>query len=114
MFREIQRQCRLAKENHYNQICNELEDLDRKHNPKLFNRIRNLQPKKPYSRVGLQYKEDKMLLATQEVLDRWAEYVGELYAANKQILRMTNVDNQGIERITEEQVMGVFGKVLRN
>ena len=67
--RDIQRQCRLAQENYYNQIRKELEDLDRKQNPKLFTRIKYLQPKKPYARAGLQSKEGKALFTTQEVLD---------------------------------------------
>lgn len=86
LCREIQRQYRLAKENYYNRICKEFEDLDGKHDPKLYTRLKDLQLRKSYARAGLQSKEGKMLLTTQEVLDSWDEHVSEQYSANKQIL----------------------------
>ena len=36
LCREIKRQCRQAKEHYYNNLCEELEDLDKKHNAKLY------------------------------------------------------------------------------
>ena len=53
LCREIKRQCRLAKEKHCNKICKKLEDLDRKHSPKLYVRSGDLQLKKLYARARL-------------------------------------------------------------
>ena len=75
LCREIQRQCRQAKEQYYNKICEELEDLDKKHNPKLYARIKDLQIRKPRAKAGLKNLEGKMLMTTQEIVDRWEEYV---------------------------------------
>ena len=47
LFREVQRQYRLTKENHYNTMCEEMEELDRKLSPKLYARTKDLQQKKP-------------------------------------------------------------------
>ena len=71
LCREIQRQCRQAKEHYYNKICEELEDLDKKHNPKLYARVKDLQIRKPRAKAGLKNLEGKMLMTTQEIVDRW-------------------------------------------
>ena len=71
--REVQRQFRLPKETYYDRICKELEDQDRKHNPKLYTRTKDLQLRKPCDRTGLKSKEGKMLLTIQKVLYRWEE-----------------------------------------
>ena len=42
LCREIQLMYRQAKEHYYNKICEELEDLDKKYNPKLYARIKDL------------------------------------------------------------------------
>ena len=101
---EMQCQCTLSKEKDYNKICEELEDIERKHNPKLYTGIKNLQLRKPYAKAGFKNKVDKILLTTQEMLDGWEEYVRELCSDSMQKLIMTNEDDQKIERITEEEV----------
>ena len=55
-----------------------------------------------------------MLLTTQEVLDRWEDYVGEVYTADKQMLTITNVNNQRTEKTTEEEILEIIGKLPRN
>ena len=51
--REIQRKCRSAKTTYYNEICAELQELDKQHNPRLFKRIKYLQQRKHYAKTGL-------------------------------------------------------------
>ena len=42
MHRQVQKMCRKAKDHYYNDKCAELEDPDRKHNPKLYTKIKQL------------------------------------------------------------------------
>ena len=114
LCREIQRQCRQAKEHYYNNLCEELEDLDKKHNPKLYARIKGLQIKKPHAKAGLKNQEGKMLMTTQDMLDRWEEYVRELYSENRSKLTIINKDSQKITQITEEEVQQVIKTLPRN
>jgi exonuclease III len=42
----IQKQCRIAKDNYYNEKCTELEELDRMHSQLVYKKIKEFQPKK--------------------------------------------------------------------
>ena len=42
LHHEIQRMCRKAKTDHYNQKCAEIEDLEKAHNPLMYQKIKEL------------------------------------------------------------------------
>ena len=48
------------------------------------------------------------------MLDRWEEYIKELYSENRQKLTTTNEDGQKSTKITEEGVQQVIKILLRN
>ena len=45
--------CRKAKSQYYNKICNEIESVDKSHNPKLYEKVKQLKPKKLRPEQGL-------------------------------------------------------------
>ncbi|KAG1683135.1 hypothetical protein GQR58_010144 [Nymphon striatum] len=74
MCRNIQKSCREAKETYYRDKCEELEELDAKHSPKLYVKIKELQQKKPRIKLGLRNKEGVVLQEDDDIKKRWHEY----------------------------------------
>ena len=38
--REIRQECKQAKEDHYNHLCEEIEELDKHHNPIMYSKVK--------------------------------------------------------------------------
>ena len=75
----IQKQCRLAKDNYYNEKCIELEELDRIHSQLVYKKIKEFQPRRNRILQHIKDKQGKSLQERGEILERWAEYVEDLY-----------------------------------
>ena len=71
--------CRVAKEEYYNVKCRELEELDRVHSNLLYDKIKEFQPKAHKVMQQIKSQQGVLLHEKEEVLERWAEYVEELY-----------------------------------
>ncbi|KAG1686949.1 Telomere-associated protein RIF1 [Nymphon striatum] len=84
MCRNIQKSCREAKETYYRDKCEELEELDAKHSPKLYVKIKELQQKKPRIKLGLRNKEGVVLQEDDDIKKRWHEYVKQLYSDRRE------------------------------
>ena len=113
--RAIQKECRKAKEVYYNNICNELEDLDRKNNPKLFSVIKNeLRQQKAQVRAGLKGSKGDLLMETADILTRWEEYVADLYADDRTQAMIYNERNESMEKISEEEMKRIIEKLPKN
>src|SRR6267154_1136704 len=70
--------CREAKDNYYEK-CKEIERLDKMHSHLLHQKIKELRPKGNKMLQAIKSKQGKVLSETDEVIERWAEYVEELY-----------------------------------
>ena len=55
-----------------------------------------------------------MLMTTQDIPDRWEEYVREPYFENRPKLTIINEDSQKITQITEKEVQQVTKTLPRN
>jgi exonuclease III len=76
---EIQKLCREAKDKYYNDKCEEIATLDKIHSQLLYKKVKELQPKGNKIAQTLKNKQGKILWEKDEVTERWAEYVEELY-----------------------------------
>ena len=84
--------CRKAKNDYYNKICNEIESLDRTHNPKMYQKVKQLRPRKLQSVESVKNKDGKVLLEEKDILERWVEYIVELYSDDRpDICKDTNI-----------------------
>ena len=70
LSKAIKRMCRKAKSQYYNKICNEIESLDKSHNPKMYEIVKQLRPKKLRSEQGVENKDGKLLLDEKDILER--------------------------------------------
>ncbi len=77
MSKNIQKTCRKAKESYYQQLCDELERLDRMNSNILHRKVKNLKEKKPHVQLGIKTKEGVLLHSDDEIIKRWEEYIGE-------------------------------------
>ena len=77
--RTIQKLCRTAKDNYYNEKCQELEQLDKLHSPRMYKKIKELQPRTSKTAKQIRDRQGKTITEKNEIVERWAEYVEELY-----------------------------------
>ena len=75
----IQKQCREAKDKYYEDKCKEIEMLDKVHSQLLYQKIKELRPKGNRMVQLIKSKQGKNLTEKEEVMERWAEYVEDLY-----------------------------------
>ena len=71
--------CRKAKDHYYNDKCAELEDLDRKYNPKLYTKMKQLTSVRSNTHQGIKDKNGKIIAEDDKIVKRWSEYIKELY-----------------------------------
>ena len=76
---EIRRMCREAKDRYYEDKCKEIEMLDIVHSQLLYQKIKDIRPKGSRALQTIKSKQGQKLIEKEEVLDRWAEYVEDLY-----------------------------------
>ena len=70
LSKTIKKMCRKAKNEYYNEICNEIESLDKEHNPKMFQNVKHLRPRKLQSAEGVKNKDGKVLFDEKDILER--------------------------------------------
>src|SRR6187399_3171595 len=75
----IQKLCREAKDKYFNDKCKEIEMLDKCHNQLLYTKIKALQLRGSRVLQVMKGKTGKSLRQKEEISERWAEYVKELY-----------------------------------
>src|SRR2546425_10804240 len=71
--------CREAKDKYYEDKCKEIEMLDKAHSHLMYQKIKELRPKGNRGLQTIKSKQGNVLMEKDEVMERWAEYVEELY-----------------------------------
>ena len=79
LCKDIKKSCRKAREKYYEDKCKELEELDAKHSPRFFTKIKEIRRKKNYAKSGLRNKEGQIIQDDEGIVRRWYEYIAELY-----------------------------------
>jgi len=76
---DIQKMCREAKEKYLDEKCKEIEMLDKAHSQLLYQKIKDFRPRGNRLMQTIKSKQGKCLFEKEEIMERWAEYVEELY-----------------------------------
>ena len=84
IHREIRNKCDKAKENWIKEKCKEIE-LHQRSTPKvMYRNIEEIIGKRTCSSTGcLKTKEGSIIMDKEKILERWAEYIGELFEDNR-------------------------------
>ena len=97
IHKEIQKKCKLAKEKWYASKCEEIEKLQEKNGTKkMYENINELiGGKKKNSSSGscIKNKEGTMLFERDKILERWAEYIGDLFSDSRPSLPTPSNDD---------------------
>ena len=108
--------CRKAKEDFYNQKCEELEELDRIHSPRLYT-SQNLKQRKSRTNQGIKDANGNLLFIDVDILERWKEYIGDLYKntrdSNMEIM-LNDKDRKPAIWIMEEEVELILRELPKN
>ena len=111
LSKTVKKMCRKAKNDYYNKICNEIESLDRTHNPKMYQEVKQLRPRKLQSVEGVKNKNGKVLFEEKDILERWVEYIGQLYSDDRpDICTDTNIIYNTVN-ISEMEVREIISKL---
>ena len=82
--KEIRKSCRIAKENWINQKCDQIEENQKLNGTKkMHDDIKLITGDKKNSNSAgscIKDKEGNMIFESDKILERWAEYVGDLFA----------------------------------
>ena len=72
---EIRKLYREAKDKYYEDKCKEIEMLDKAHSQLMYQKIKELRPKRNRGLQTIKFKQGNVLMEKDEVKERWAEYV---------------------------------------
>ena len=103
--KEIRRKCRQEKEKWCNQKCDEIEEsLKKNATKKMHDSIKELAGNKKSSNSGgscIKDKKGNMIFEHDKILERWAEYIGDLFADTRPTLP-TPSNDRGSPILKEE------------
>ena len=112
---KIQRLCRKAKNDYFNEKCAEIEKLEKTHNPRFYTKIKEMTPKRHMNSQTIKDKDGKLLYEPEVILERWAQYVEDCiqYSDNR------SSDNNDINTtesctISEMEIRTIITKLTRN
>ena len=111
LSKTIKKMCRKAKNEYYNEICNEIESLEKAHNPKMFQKVKQLRPRKLLSAEGVKNKDGKMLFDEKDILERWIEYIAELYSDERPVICTHTNNMHNTVNISEMEVRETITKL---
>ena len=84
-------------------MCKEIEMLDRVHSHLLHKKIKEMRPKRNSFLQTIKNKQGKSLVDKEEIMERWAEYVEELYKdESRSEAYMGELEEVGCSIISEE------------
>src|SRR5437867_1640451 len=108
---EIRKLCRQAKDKYYEDKCKKIEMLDKAHSQLMYQKIKELRPKGNRGLQTIKSKQGNVLMEKDEVMERWAEYVEELYKDGNRgvddIIEMGQIENE-VYIICSEEIEAVI------
>ena len=114
--RKIQAECRKAKEKWIEEQCEELEDLEKKNIQQMHSNIKRMSKKscRP-ANAALKKKDRTVVIEQQDILDRWTEYIGDLFDDTGDMLAFDETSELTDNDILESEVVAAlkemkFGK----
>ena len=78
--RMIRKKCIAAKEKWFNEKCEEIEYLSQKNPQLIHEKVKNLsKPEQCISSGCIKGKDGSIIMDKEKILNRWEEYISELY-----------------------------------
>jgi len=102
---KIQKECRTAKEQWIEEQCKELEDLEKRNIEQMYSKIKKMTKKtsRP-ANTALKTKDGEVIMEEQDILDRWTEYIGDLFNDTGNLLDFNENKELSGNEILESEV----------
>ena len=94
--RTIHRECTKAKEKWMNEKCKEIEDLDKRDQQLMYERVKEITYKnknRSNTSTAIKQADGTVVMEEEEVIERWAEYIAELFHDNR--IEQLELNNNG-------------------
>lgn len=117
LTKEIKKKCIEAKEKWLNDQCLEIETKQNSDSKYIHEKIKTISGKKRCSNTGcIRSKEGDILMNKEDILNRWSEYIVELFNDNRREMPIIKKEIDGPPILKEEVEAAVkktkFGKAL--
>ena len=77
-----------GQEDHFNKMCKEIEELEKKCPQKMHEKVKQMTSKKKKSVCSasgcIEAKDGTIIMETADILERWQEYIGDLFDDNRE------------------------------
>ncbi|XP_076359111.1 uncharacterized protein LOC143251751 [Tachypleus tridentatus] len=101
--RLVKKKCNVAKEEWINTQCTEIENNKVKDSKYMHKKISEVTGKTPSAKTGcLKSKNGEILMDKKDILNRWSEYIGELYNDNRSPTSHIETDTEGLPFMPDE------------
>ena len=112
--KQIKNKCKQAKETWINEECEEIERLERTNTALMHEKIKSISGRKTCTSSGcIQSKDGTLIMEKDEILERWSEYIEELFddeRGQKPVIRK-NIEGP---RILKAEVTAAIAHTKRN
>ena len=106
----VKKKCNLAKEEWFNQQCEEIERNTHTNSQLVHTKIQELTGKKASAKIGcLKARNGDILMEKEDILNRWSEYIEELYHDDRG--PPPNIHNEEGNAILKDEVRFAFRKM---
>jgi len=111
MDRLVKRKCNEAKEDWLNKQCEEIERNSKIDSKTLHQKIKEVTGKKTSAKTScLRARDGSILMEKEDILNRWSEYIEELYHDERGAPPIINNEEEG-QPILEDEVSKALGKM---
>ncbi len=91
---QIHRKCIEAKEIWMNDNCEEIEELGKRDQQLMYEKVKEITyKKKTTTSTGIKKRDGTVVMEADEILERWTEYIGELFTDDR--AETLDVNNNG-------------------
>ncbi len=92
--RQIHRKCIEAKEIWMNDNCEEIEELGKRDQQLMYEKVKEITyKKKTTTSTGIKKRDGTVVMEADAILERWTEYIGELFTDDR--AETLDVNNNG-------------------
>ena len=109
----IKKRCKERKEEWYNSLCKEVEDLEKSHKVKeMHKKVKEITDRKRGIKTSsgcIKDRNGRVLFDKKEVAKRWVEYIKELYEDENRADSEDSKVGEGLELLKEEIILAIKG-----
>ena len=116
--RMIHKECNKARETWMNDRCMDIENLSKRDQQMIYEKVSELTRERMYKQgKAIKKKDGTVVMGKEEVMERWNEYISELFRDNRQENINIQYNGEGppiLKEEVEDAIKMKFGKTVGN